>query len=306
MIPVEGTGPSVAGDGDGDAWRANYATTVALAVRLDALRRFLRTSGPFGLQTLSAADVADRRVLEVGCGGGGHAARLLGRPGVRCAEWVLLDRSEEMVRTALARVRAAVGRRRASSVRGVVGDVDHLPIARGARFDWVVAMHVHQHLASPLRATRALAARLAPGGRLLLTTMDARDNDELRRIVRRRLRASGVATDGVASPRAAAAAMLRGLRRVFRSVVVHVQHGVLEFPTADDALRYVGSMAWLDGVPDDVRDAVRSDLRAAALREIARTGTFRVTKSAATFIASAPRPQRRRSRASAARRVRAR
>lgn len=282
--------PRLSGDGPDrdDAWRENYETTVALAVRLDAMRRFLRAGGPFGLQVLVREDVHGRRVLEVGPGSGGHAARLLDRTRARPACWVLLDRSEAMAREAVARVG-----RRTTAARAVVGEIERLPVADEARFDLIVAMHVLQHVASPLRAVRALAARLAPRGRLLVTTMDSRDGDELRRLVRRGLRSRGLRAEEVARLGLSTATAQRTLRRVFGRVEVRIQRGALEFPAADDAVRYASSMAWLAGFPRAVRDEVHDDIRRAALRGIARDGVFRVRKGSATFLASGSRDARR-------------
>jgi len=265
---------------DDDSWRENYRTTVALAVRLDAMRRFLRSEGAFGLDVLAREDVEGRRVLEVGCGSGVHVRRFVERTGARPASWTFLDRSEAMAHEAVGRARGAV-----RGVRAVVGEIERLPVAADARFDLIVAMHVIQHVDGRLRAVRALASRLAPGGRLLVTTVGGRDMASVRRRVRASLRAQGCRAAETAVLTYPAAEARRHLRAVLGAVRETAQTGALEFPTADDAVRYADSMAWLDGWPAPVRDRVLGDLRDAAGRTISREGAFRVEKESVTFVA---------------------
>jgi SAM-dependent methyltransferase len=274
--------------GDDLSWRANYETTVALAVRLETMRRYHRTSGPFGYDVLGAADVAWRRILEVGCGAGVHARRCVERLGVLPAAWVLLDRSEAMAREAQARLRPLV-----PAARAVVGEIERLPLADGPRFDVVVAMHVVQHVRGKVRALRALASRLAPGGRLVLTASGASDGRELRRLLRASLRAEGVPNRGAGARLHVASQAERQLRRVFRRVVAVPRPGTLEFDDPEAAVRYFATMPWLDGHGKRVRDAVHRRVRDAAARAVRERGVFRVTKSATTFVASEPLPSRR-------------
>ena len=167
--------------------------------------------------------------------------------------------------------------------------VETFPIPEPAftleQFDLIVAMHVLQHVDGKLRAVRALAERLSPGGRLLVTTVGGRDMGSLRRRVRASLRAQGCRAEETAVLTHPAAEARRHLRAVFGTVREHAQTGALEFPTADDAVRYADSMAWLDGYPTRVRDGVHGDVRDAAERAIARDGAFRVEKESVTFVA---------------------
>ncbi len=266
-----------------EAWRASYVTTGPLEVRLDTMRRFYRATGQFGLDVLPPEELDGRSVLEIGPGTGGHVARFFARTGVRPQSWVLLDRSEAMVRTA----RAAIGPHCATV--GVVGDADRVPLRGARRFDWIVAMHVLPFARSPRRVIAALGACLAPGGRLLLTTPGTSDMAPTRRLVRSVVRERGLPWRTVATLGYASATAERHLRAAFDEVTVHAQRGELEFPDADAPARYIGSMAWIADAPRDACEAVERAVRAAAARDIARHGVHRMPKLAATFVAAGPR-----------------
>lgn len=265
-------------------WRSNFATTDALAVRLDTLRRFYRREGAFGLDVLAPGDVHGKRVLEIGPGNGVHAARLLDRTGAVPARWVLLDRSAAMVRAA----RSALDGR-AGALPGVVADATRLPLAPDARFDLAVAMHVLTFLRRPRRVVRALAERLATGGKLVITVSGADDLLPVRRVVRAVVRGRALPWRDCASIGYASGACARDLRAVFRRVVAHEQRGNLEFPDVATAERYVASMPWLEPYDAATRRAAMRAVRAAAERSFERTGRFDVEKASVTFVASAPR-----------------
>jgi SAM-dependent methyltransferase len=265
-------------------WRSNFATTDALAVRLDTLRRFYRPKGPFGLEVLACGDVDGKRVLEIGPGNGVHAARLLDRTRAVPARWVLLDRSEAMVRAA----RSALDGR-AGALPGVVADAARLPLAPDARFDLAIAMHVLPFVRRPRGVIRAVADRLTMRGKLVITVSGAVDLLTVRQVVRGVVRGRGLPWRACASIGYASGACARDLRAVFGRVVVHEQRGALEFPDVATAERYVASMAWL--APFDAatrREALRA-VRSVAERSFERTGRFDVEKASVTFVASALR-----------------
>jgi SAM-dependent methyltransferase len=109
-----------------------------------------------------------RRVLEVGCGEGELAERLVGELGVGL---VALDQSERMVE--LARARGLDAR---------VGDVQELPFEDGS-FDVAVAAWMLYHVRALDRALRELARVLRPGGRLVAITNYANHLSEMFNLV---------------------------------------------------------------------------------------------------------------------------
>jgi SAM-dependent methyltransferase len=100
-----------------------------------------------------------RRVLEIGCGGGGFGARLsVGR------DYLGVEPDEQSAATARARVTAAGG---GGQVRtGTVEDV----VDADQRFDLVCAFEVLEHLEDDRAALDDWVARVRPGGWLLLST----------------------------------------------------------------------------------------------------------------------------------------
>src|SRR5204862_3865783 len=114
------------------------------------------------------AEVAPRRVLEVGSGQGELAERMVRETG---AEVVAVDQSERMVELALAR-----------GVDARVGDVQSLPFADGS-FDCAVAAWMLYHVPDLDRALGELVRVLGRGGRLVAATNSAFHLQELRDLV---------------------------------------------------------------------------------------------------------------------------
>ncbi len=104
-------------------------------------------------------DLAGRRVLDAGCGGG-LVAKALADAG---AEVVGLDLSAGSLRVA----RRAVGPRLVPAV----GSLERLPFAAGA-FDAGVAADVLEHVPDLPAAARELARVLRPGGSLVFDTIN--------------------------------------------------------------------------------------------------------------------------------------
>jgi SAM-dependent methyltransferase len=113
-------------------------------------------------------EVTPARVLEVGCGEGELAERLVSQLGV---ELVALDQSERMVELA-----------RARGVDSRVGDVQQLPFEDGS-FDVAVAAWMLYHVPDLERALRELARVLRPGGRLVAVTNYANHLSEMFNLV---------------------------------------------------------------------------------------------------------------------------
>lgn len=133
---------------------AEYATDERLAARIAG---HALGSGPDAragaFDAIAAA--APRRVLEVGCGQGWLAERVLNE---LSAGVVALDQSAHMVELT-----------RARGVDAVVGDVQQLPFA-DASFDLVAAAWMLYHVADLDRALTEIARVLEPGGRLVAVT----------------------------------------------------------------------------------------------------------------------------------------
>jgi 2-polyprenyl-6-hydroxyphenyl methylase/3-demethylubiquinone-9 3-methyltransferase len=108
----------------------------------------------------SRTPLAGTSVLDVGCGAG-----LLAEPLARLGATVTgIDAAPEVI--AVAREHAA-GQGLEIDYR--VGDVQQL----AGTFDLVTSMEVIEHVADPGAFLKALAARLAPGGLLIMSTPNA-------------------------------------------------------------------------------------------------------------------------------------
>jgi 2-polyprenyl-6-hydroxyphenyl methylase/3-demethylubiquinone-9 3-methyltransferase len=108
----------------------------------------------------SRVPLAGKTALDVGCGAG-----LLTEPLARLGAKVTgIDASPEVI---------AVARQHAEgmglAVDYVVGDVQELE----GEFDLITCMEVIEHVADPAAFLHALAARLAPGGLLIMSTPNA-------------------------------------------------------------------------------------------------------------------------------------
>ncbi|MBA3666662.1 MAG: bifunctional 2-polyprenyl-6-hydroxyphenol methylase/3-demethylubiquinol 3-O-methyltransferase UbiG [Sphingomonas sp.] len=111
----------------------------------------------FGLDECSFSPLQGKRALDVGCGAG-----LLAEPLARMgAEVTAVDAAPELIAAAKAH---AEGQGIAIDYRAI--GVEEL----GGAFDLVTAMEVIEHVADPQAFVTSLAARLAPGGLLILST----------------------------------------------------------------------------------------------------------------------------------------
>jgi 2-polyprenyl-6-hydroxyphenyl methylase/3-demethylubiquinone-9 3-methyltransferase len=108
----------------------------------------------------SRTPLAGKSALDVGCGAG-----LLAEPLARLGAKVTgIDAAPELI--AVARDHAAA---QGLAIDYRAGDVQTLE----GRFDLVTSMEVIEHVADPAAFLKALAARLAPGGLLVLSTPNA-------------------------------------------------------------------------------------------------------------------------------------
>lgn len=134
--------------------RDQYATEHGLEARRSI---YADTSGPdaHDMMLEAVAAVRPRRVLEVGCGPGEAAERIVRELG---AEVVAIDQSERMVELATAR-----------GVDARVGDVQQLDLEDGA-FDCVLAAWMLYHVPDVDRALGEIARVLRADGRLVAVT----------------------------------------------------------------------------------------------------------------------------------------
>jgi SAM-dependent methyltransferase len=155
---------------DPDAVRREYADERGLSARI-AL--WARRPGPQPQDVAFDEVVAARpyRVVEVGCGRGEFAERLVAA-GV---EVVAVDQSPRMVELTVAR-----------GVDARLGDVQELPFASGS-FDAAVANFMLYHVPDLDRGLSELARTLRAGGVLVATTNGVRQLAELWELVGRDL-----------------------------------------------------------------------------------------------------------------------
>jgi 2-polyprenyl-3-methyl-5-hydroxy-6-metoxy-1,4-benzoquinol methylase len=121
---------------------------------IESARHFAHTDRPFG-KIIPFADIAGRKVLEVGCGMGFHT-ELMARAG---AKVTAIDISPKSVAATKARLR----------IRGVSADVrevDAETISFKDEFDFIWSWGVIHHSSRTGRVLRNLHAALKPGGQL--------------------------------------------------------------------------------------------------------------------------------------------
>ena len=142
----------------GDWWDPDGAS--AMLHRLNPVRLCYirdRSDQHWGIDEHSLRPLTGKRALDVGCGAG-----LLAEPLARMGASVTgIDAAPELIAVAKAHAEAAEL------------TIDYRAIgveALDGLFDLITAMEVIEHVADPGNFVRALAARLAPGGLLLLST----------------------------------------------------------------------------------------------------------------------------------------
>jgi SAM-dependent methyltransferase len=152
---------------DPEVVRREYADESRFAVRAGA---WARSTGPSAIAICrdAVAEVAPRRVLEVGPGRGETAEWLARETG---AELVAVDQSERMVELT-----------RARGIDARLGDVQELPF-EDESFDCVLAAWMLYHVADLDRGLSEIARVLRVGGRLVAATNSQRHGQELKDLV---------------------------------------------------------------------------------------------------------------------------
>jgi 2-polyprenyl-3-methyl-5-hydroxy-6-metoxy-1,4-benzoquinol methylase len=113
---------------------------------------------------LTPDDLANRCVLEIGCGRGELVQRLVqGAVGPR--HLVAADFAQSAVHCGRRRLQTASSHR----VSWAVASIQEIPVA-DATFDTVISCETIEHVVDPVRALDEIRRVLRPGGRLLLTT----------------------------------------------------------------------------------------------------------------------------------------
>jgi ubiquinone/menaquinone biosynthesis C-methylase UbiE len=121
---------------------------------------------PWHRQVLRRVDESDRpltgRILEIGCGRGGFACWLAGRPSITAV--VAADISV----VGVAKGRTHADRQGVTSVRWTVADIQSVPFP-SRFFDAVFSCETVEHVTSPRKGLSELFRVLRPGGQLYLT-----------------------------------------------------------------------------------------------------------------------------------------
>lgn len=197
--------------------RWEYASEERLATRNAIYRELVEGQNAEDIVFDAVAEARPESVLEVGCGAGEMAERIVEELG---AKVVALDESERMV--ALTRERG---------IEAVVGDVQSLPFEDG-RFDCVVAAWVFYHVADRARAIAECARVLRPGGLLVAATVSDENLGDLWEFL------------GGSNERTLSFSSANGLEQLephFARVEAREAHGVVVFPDPQRMRRFVAA-----------------------------------------------------------------
>lgn len=122
-----------------------------------------RACAHFGLDPASAAPLRGLRLLDIGCGGG-----LLSEPVTRMGAAVTgVDATEANVKAALTHAREG-----GLEIDYRVGTAEGLLEAGEGPYDLILNMEVVEHVADPAAFLQTCAALLAPGGLMLVATIN--------------------------------------------------------------------------------------------------------------------------------------
>jgi SAM-dependent methyltransferase len=197
--------------------RWEFASEERLEKRNALYRQLVEGVNAEELAFEAVREVAPMRVLDVGCGTGEMAERIVQELG---AEVVALDASQRMVELTKAR-----------GLDARLGDIQELPFEDGS-FDCVLAGWVIYHVPNRTRAITECARVLRAGGRFVAPTLDDANLRDLWEFLgspfERSLTFSS--SNGAAQ-----------LEPHFARVEGRDAEGVVVFPTADSMRRYVAA-----------------------------------------------------------------
>ena len=231
---------------DAELVRREYASEDRLLARRVVFKDFVEGPNAEDLALEALREAKPGRVLEVGCGPGHFAVRVLRELG---AEVVALDLSPRMVELA-----------RGRGVEALVGDVQDLPFGE-AGFDCAVANWMLYHVPDLDRGLAELARILRPGGRLVAATFG---EDHLHELW------SFLGNEKAAAVEFNRQNGARPLERHFAQVERRDADGVVVFPDRAAVRRYVAAT---------IRGAHLAD----SIPEF--DGAFRARSRASVFIA---------------------
>jgi SAM-dependent methyltransferase len=166
-------------------------------------------------------------------------------------------------------------------------DAQVLPFP-AASFSRAMANHMLYHVPDQLAALRELRRVTKPGGRVVMATVGADQNDRLIRLHREVAGELGLRSATGAGARFTLA-HLDLVRQVFPDARVEVRRDAFVFPEAEPALRYYAS-GLVDAIDDPPVDQGHRASLVDGMRQridaiIAREGVFRVPKDAGCFLA---------------------
>ena len=237
-----------------------YSDSERLRIRQETHRRYSENPVSFLEWATEHLDVRPgMTVVDVG-GGRGIYHPLFKQRG---AKVIGVDRSIGMAREA------------GAGCLSVVGDAQALPLP-DAICERVVCNHVLYHVPDQGLAMRELRRIVRPGGRVVIATHGARNNERMYQVAR--LAAADLGrTDTIGRASPFRLEDIARVRETFPNARVEIFQSAFRFPEAEPALRYWRSMR------DD------PELEAAMrprIDEIIRTeGTFRVPLVAGCFVA---------------------
>jgi ubiquinone/menaquinone biosynthesis C-methylase UbiE len=237
-----------------------YSDSERLRIRQETHRRYSENPVSFLAWATEQMDIRPGMiVVDVGCGRGIYHPLFRERG----ATVVGIDRSIGMVREA------------GSGCLAVVGDAQALPLP-DATCDRALCNHVLYHIPDQQLAMCELRRIVRPGGRVVIATNGARNNERMYQVAR--LAAADLGrTDTVGHSSPFRLEDVARVREIFPNARVELFHSAFRFPDAEPALRYWRSMR------DD------PELEAAMrprIEEIIQTeGTFRVPLVAGCFVA---------------------
>lgn len=207
-----------------------YASEERLKTRNEAYRRLIRGLNAEDVAFEAVREAAPRRALDVGCGTGEFAERVRDELG---AEVCAVDISSRMVELTAAR-----------GIDAQVADAQHLPFDEGS-FDCVVANWVLYHVPDLDRAVEEAHRVLAPGGRLVASTVGVDHTVELWDLV------GGEPTSGLSFGPDNGAEVLG---RVFARVERRDAEGTLVFPDPQSMREYIAATITRAHLAENVPD----------------------------------------------------